>query len=253
MYHWISPDPGERLRHWGVTPDQFETQMRFLHEQDYRVLSLGEVLEVVRGRREAPPRAVALTFDDGYTDFLEQAWPVLERYGQPATVFLVAERVGKVNSWDLRHGDPPRRLLSWGQAAELAVRGVEFGSHTLTHPQLPRLDDREQEREIRESREIIEDRLGRRVRFFCYPHGLYDDRCLPRVREAGYEAAVSDIRGANQAGTDALLLRRSLVTCHDSRWSFAFKLMTGFGPREWVAGKLAEWRPPAGILGEHAA
>ncbi|PYQ10802.1 MAG: hypothetical protein DMH00_09990 [Acidobacteria bacterium] len=125
MYHWISGDPGQRLRHWGVTPDQFEGQMRHLHEQGYRTLRLSEVAQAVQGLRPLSERTVALTFDDGYRDFLHFAAPILEEYGFTATVFLVADRVGEINAWDERHGDPPRPLLSWEEAAELATRGFE--------------------------------------------------------------------------------------------------------------------------------
>ncbi|HEV8375401.1 MAG TPA: polysaccharide deacetylase family protein, partial [Candidatus Polarisedimenticolia bacterium] len=148
MYHWISGDPGQRLRHWGVTPDQFESQARQLHEGGFRTVTLGEIVDSVGGRRPAPEKAVALTFDDGYRDFLEEVAPILERFGFTATLFLVADRVGQTNAWDSRHGDPPRRLLSWREASELASRGFEIGSHTRTHRMMPRLPDHELREEI---------------------------------------------------------------------------------------------------------
>ena len=237
MYHWVSGCPGDRLRAWGITPEQFESQMRHLAEEGYRTVSLREVVEVARGTRPAPEKALALTFDDGYADFLDNVLPVLERHHFAATVFLVADRVGRTNAWDARHGDPPRTLLGWEEAAGLAARGIEIGSHARTHRFLPDLSGPELEEEIRGSKEMIEDRLGRAVRFFSYPHGLHDERCVAGVAAAGYEGAVADIRGGNRAGTDPFRLRRTLVTVHDGRWSFAFKLRTGFGMREW-----AEWR-----------
>lgn len=242
MYHWVSPDPGQKLRAWGATPDQFESQMRQLAEAGYESVSLDDVVDVVRGVRPIPDKAVALTFDDGYRDLLEHVWPVLERYGFRGTVFLVSDRMGRTNDWDAPHGDAPRELLGWSDAAELARRGMEMGSHARTHRFLPSLSDRELEDEIRGSKETIQDRLGRPARFFSYPHGLYDRRCLSLVAAAGYEGACSDIRGGNRAGTDPFLLRRSLMTCHDTAWSLSFKLRTGFGAREWLGSRLEELR-----------
>jgi len=239
MYHWISGDPGQRLRHWGLTPDQFRAQMQSLFEGGYRTIPLGEVVEVASGIRAVPSRVVSLTFDDGYRDFLQEVAPVLEEYGFSATIFLVTDRVGESNAWDARHGDPPRPLLSWREASELAARGIELGSHGRTHRALPSIPQHDLREEILGSKQILQDRLGIRVRHFSYPHGLFDDRCLALLREAGYESACADIRGGNREGTDPFQLRRSLITCHETQWSFAFKLRTGFGVREWAVSSLS--------------
>jgi peptidoglycan/xylan/chitin deacetylase (PgdA/CDA1 family) len=245
MYHWISGDPGQRLRHWGVTPEQFASQVRWLHEEGFRTLTLDQVVQVVKGLAPMPERGVALTFDDGYRDFLEGASQVLTDHGFTATLFLVADRVGMTNSWDDRHGDPPRRLLSWSEAGELARRGFEIGSHARTHRPLPTLSDGELDEEIGGSKAILEDRLGLPVRHFSYPHGELDGRCLRRVRAAGYASACSDRRGDNRRGVDPFLLKRSLITCHEGRWSFSMKARTGFGIREWSAARWASlWKHP---------
>jgi len=95
---------------------------------------------------------VALTFDDGYSDFLHNVLPVLECHGFTATVFLVADQVGRTNAWDARHGDPPRALLGWEEAAALADRGIAIGSHARTHRFLTELSGAEMEEEIRARR-----------------------------------------------------------------------------------------------------
>ena len=246
MYHWISGDPGQRLRHWGVTPEQFAAQVRWLHEEGYRTLSLDQVVQVVRNLAPMPERGVALTFDDGYRDFLEGASQVLTDHGFTATIFLVADRVGTTNSWDARHGDPPRKLLSWSEARALARRGFELGSHARTHRPLPALSDAELDEEIYGSKAILEDRIGLPVRHFSYPHGELDGRCLRRVRAAGYTSACSDRRGDNRPGVDPFLLKRSLITCHEGRWSFSFKARTGFGIREWTTSRWASLRRQPG-------
>jgi peptidoglycan/xylan/chitin deacetylase (PgdA/CDA1 family) len=243
MYHWVDADPGQRLREWGLTPEVFEAQMTALAEGGYRVLSLREVLEVTQGERLVSPKTVALTFDDGYRGHLDHVLPVLERFRFRATFFLVSDRMGGTNTWDARHGDPPRPLMGWSEAATLAARGMELGSHSRTHPFLTNLSEAEMEQEIRGSKEIIEDRLGGPVRFFSYPHGLLDSRCRRLVASSGYAGACSSQVGVNGPGTDPFQLRRSQITYYDTAWSFAFKARTGFSIREWTRTKLTELLP----------
>jgi peptidoglycan/xylan/chitin deacetylase (PgdA/CDA1 family) len=243
MYHWVDPDPGRRLREWGLVPEVFEAQMTALAERGYQVLSLQDVIQVVRGERPASPKTVALTFDDGYRGLLEHVLPVLERFRFRATFALVSDRMGGTNTWDARHGDRPRPLMGWDEAATLVVRGMEIASHSRTHPFLTALSESEQEDEIRGSKEIIEDRLGVPVRFFCYPHGLLDARCRRLVASSGYEGACSSRFGGNAPGTDPFQLRRSEITYSDTAWSFSFKTRTGFSLREWTRERVTELLP----------
>lgn len=251
-YHWVDRDPGTRLRAWGLTPDTFAAQMNALADGGYDVLTLGEVMRVVRGERPPAQKTVALTFDDGYRDVLDHVLPVLERFGFRATFFLVSDRVGGFNSWDARHGDPPRPLMGWGDAAALAARGMEIGSHSRTHPFLTSLSESEMEQEILGSKETIEDRLGQPVRFFSYPHGLHDARCRRLVARAGYTGACTTRFGGNGARTDPFQLNRSEITHDDGAWSFLFKVRTGFAVRAWAREALGELLPRslAGARGE---
>src|SRR2546425_2691605 len=150
--------------------------------------------------RSSSPRAVALTFDDGYRGLLDHALPVLERFGFRATFFLVSDRVGGTNAWDARHGDAPRSLMNWNETAGLLARGMSIGAHSRTHPYLTDLPEPELEDEIRRSKETIEDRLGCSVRFFSYPHGLIDERCRRSVMAAGDAGARSAQPGGDGQG-----------------------------------------------------
>jgi len=239
-YHWIDPDPGQRLREWGLTPEAFEAQIVALAEGGYRVLPMIDVLEIASGRRPAPPKGVALTFDDGYRGLLEHALPVLKRLGFPATFFLVSDRVGGINAWDARHGDAPRSLMSWDEAAALAAQGMEIGSHSRTHPLLSGLSETELESEIRGSKEQIEDRLGQPVRLFSYPHGIHDARSRRLVASAGYAGACTSVPGGNGPGADPYRLHRSEISFYDTSWSFSFKARTGFGVRGWAASAASD-------------
>jgi len=133
---------------------------------------------------------VGLTFDDGYEDFLHTALPILEKLAFSATVFVVAGMLGQENSWEHRGGPKPRlRLLGVRGVREVQERGMEIGSHTLTHPRLSRLDRRVLVREVSESRQILSGILGTPVDGFCHPYGDLDSAAVQVVRETGYAYA----------------------------------------------------------------
>jgi peptidoglycan/xylan/chitin deacetylase (PgdA/CDA1 family) len=184
MYHSISPstvpDP-HRLR---VHPDRLARHLRLLSRLGLRGVSLGELL---RARDEGHARGlVGLTFDDGYTDFLDHAVPVLARHGMTATLYVVAGLLGGRNDWD----DGPRlELLDAHGVRAVAEAGHEVGSHTQTHVRLAGADAGTLEREIAGSRRVLEDVLQRDVPGFCYPWGNFDATAAVAARAAGYDHA----------------------------------------------------------------
>jgi peptidoglycan/xylan/chitin deacetylase (PgdA/CDA1 family) len=118
------------------------------------------------------PGSVALTFDDGYRNLAEHAFPVLEQLRVPATVFVVSRYCGLVNRWPSQSPGavPEMSLLSWAELAS-APHCIDVGAHTATHPRLPALPPDECERELYECREEIQQRLARPVRWLAYPYG----------------------------------------------------------------------------------
>ncbi len=155
-----------------VRPAVFAAQMAALAASGVAVVRLGDLLRT-------PGPAVALTFDDGFVNFAAAAIPLLERYKFPATVFLVTDYCGKRNDWPGQWKNVPRwPLMDWPQIRELSAGGVDFGAHTVTHPDLARLDAAAAAREIEGSKGRIEDELGRPVESFAYPYGA----ATPEVR-----------------------------------------------------------------------
>jgi peptidoglycan/xylan/chitin deacetylase (PgdA/CDA1 family) len=118
------------------------------------------------------PGSIALTFDDGYTNLAEHAFPVLDQLHIPATIFVVSRYCGLLNKWPSQSPGavPELPLLSWEQLAG-APSGVNIGAHTATHPRLPALSNEECDREMYECREEIEQKLARSVRWLAYPYG----------------------------------------------------------------------------------
>ena len=134
---------------------------------------------------------VGITFDDGYEDFLRAALPTLERLGVSATVFVVAGMLGKENTWEHRGGPRlPLRLLDANGVREISERGIEVGSHTVTHPRLPGLDPEALVHEVSDSRQVLGEIVGAPVEGFCYPYGKLDGPAIRAARSAGYLYAV---------------------------------------------------------------
>jgi len=185
----------------------FEQQMALLH-RDYRPLSLGAAVACLAQQCPLPPRAVVVTFDDGYEDTFTRALPVLQRWEIPATVFVTTGYVDGLSSLAWRLKVP---MLSWSMVRELAQAGLDIGSHTLTHPELAQLSFREAEEELVSSKHRLEDVVQQRVDLLAYPYGhvrSFDEETQRLVMEAGYRAAVTTVPGSNGSGTNRLALHR---------------------------------------------
>jgi len=183
MYHSIS-HPEFDYDALCTTPELFEQQMRYLKRRNLRGVSMRELyLAMSEGNTRG---LVGLTFDDGYEDFLSAAVPTLEKLGFTATVFVLAGMLGKENDWEHRGRRTRRQLLQASGVCEVAERGMEVGSHTMTHPRLSGLDPEVLVHEVSDSRRVLSDILGAPVEGFCYPYGDLDGAAIRAVRGAGY-------------------------------------------------------------------
>lgn len=147
--------------------------------------------ELEESLREGDARGlIALTFDDGYRDFVQEAVPVLRCHSFSATVYVVVGKLGGVNDWD---SGRERQLLSAEEVVAVAAAGIEVGSHGWSHRDLAGLEPSELDREVRLSKRVLEGVLDDRVTGFCYPYGSRSTMAESAVEAAGYEygAAVS--------------------------------------------------------------
>lgn len=190
MYHKIDElRPGVRYPGNYVTPRAFEHQMDALLLAGYRSISLDQWLDYRDGRlRSLPDRPFVVTFDDGYTCFDRNAWPILQSRGIRATVFLVASQIGGYNAWDRDELREP--LLGASRIRALQSEGVHFGSHSLHHVALARVEPHQAMDELTRSRAMLSDLLGRSVDTLAYPYSNQSASVRAMARDAGYRGAV---------------------------------------------------------------
>jgi peptidoglycan/xylan/chitin deacetylase (PgdA/CDA1 family) len=187
VHHGVGPPIGDPRRL--LTPSEhLESQIRFLQRMRYRFVTAEELLQ--EGTLE--PGVVALTFDDGFQNWLTEAVPLLHRLGVRGTFYVCPGQFG---------GQHPEvsgesgRLLDERGVQELVAKGMEVGSHTLTHPDLRTLDDAALASQLRESKTALETITGRPCRTFAYPYGAYDERVTAAVAAADYELAFAWLPG----------------------------------------------------------
>ena len=198
MYHDVTEKP---LVDFDLTPKQLKQQFTQLKAAGAKVIPLSDLYDHLRTGKELPPKAVVLTFDDGYLGQYQQAYPLLKQFRFPASFFVHTAAVGVVT------GKPH---MSWSQLQALDREGlVRVESHTVTHPEdLRVLPDSRLETELRQSKTTLEEKLGRPMRFLAYPVGNADIRVARAARTDGYEMALTMGPGWAEAPADAYFVPR---------------------------------------------
>jgi len=309
-YHGI----GESGNPLGVAPTRefFEAQMRFLRE-NYRVASLDEACRELSSDAKSEP-GVVITFDDGYCSAYTVAFPILQKYRLPATIYLTFDSVetGQVawydrvflaiavapsgelqldleGSWRFQLNSPEDRLraaleviahlrtlpnamrcerclilekkiglpqnslsnriLTWEQIHIMQQAGIAFGSHTLSHPVVNQLAPAELERELADSKRLLEEKLGVPVKDFAFPFGKAADcgaAAVEMLSRCGYRSAVTTVPGVNTPRVNPFEIRRLQVGSDGSLARFAFDLGRAFLRAEELHPLSL---PPAGSFG----
>ncbi len=205
-YHSISsgPTPIE------ISPEILAQQMEWL-AANARVVPLDEIVDALKKRKPLPPRTVALTFDDGFANFYSDAAPILLRHKFPAIVFVATKHVGKTNGWP---GQPewvtPAQLMTWDQIRELSGKGIAFGSHSVTHPDLTSLSPNNLSAELMGSWMLTESKTDLApctINFFCYPYGRWNRTVRDEVKKY-YAGACSTAAGVVEPNADPYALPR---------------------------------------------
>lgn len=243
MYHSISDETESGHPYFWIntSPTRFAEHMRLLKEKDFRVISLAEAADLLgnasivldeNARNGSHPRYAVVTFDDGFADFRTMAYPILAEYGFPATVFLPTGFISEVGS-----ALKGKSCLRWDDVRELGGTGVRFGSHTVSHPTLRSIPWDQVEKELRESRDALEDRLGTKAESFSYPYAFpegdkrFQSRLRTSLAELGYVNGVTTRVGTAAEGDDPVFFKRIPVNSADDAAFFSAKLEGGY---DWL-------------------
>jgi peptidoglycan/xylan/chitin deacetylase (PgdA/CDA1 family) len=205
-----------------VHPDRFRQQVEVMLDAGYSFVTVAEFAR--RIGQDGPPRGLAaLSFDDGLQDNHAVVLPLLRELGVPATVYVTTGLIGRTYPW--MEGAIP--MMNEDEIRELADAGVEIGAHTVNHPDLSLLDQRECLHEMRESRRELERITSRRVETFAYPACRYGNGAVAAASEAEFLAAVTC---GGRGGWDVFTIKRTLITGKDGLPSFILKVAGVYQP-----------------------
>jgi peptidoglycan/xylan/chitin deacetylase (PgdA/CDA1 family) len=224
-YHSIA---AEGPRYLTISADLFERQLALLRRNGIASGDLRSLAAAAAGDLDGA--TAFLTFDDGFRDNFETALPLLREYGFDAFVFVLPPLVdnGGALGWaevaaDLRRHPLTMRSVTWAMLEEMNEGGFEVGSHTLTHPHLPELDDDALREELWESRVRIKQRLGG-CDTLAYPFGEWSERVAAAAAECGYSYAFSLPTKTGQRRAGAHSIPRINVDYRDRERRFEAKL-----------------------------
>lgn len=236
MYHDIVVSPADALPGaLSVTADAFARQMRWLKQRGYRGITPSQWRDWCQFETPLPDRPIIITFDDGYTTLLANAFPLLQRFQFPATVFVVTREIGGSNTWD-RPQFPTRALLSADEIRR--CESIEFAPHSRTHAHLTASPPEQLQEEICGSAADLMQITRTRASCFAYPYGEHNES-VRKATKACFPLAFTCEEGLNDLGTDLLSLRRTMVQPGDSLLDFRCRVKFGWNP---IAAQRQVWR-----------
>ena len=228
LFHHVGPLLPGASPGLTVSPAKFLDIVQWLISHGYTGISPSQWLAWLRSGEPLPERPILLTFDDALADLAEHAFPVLQKHGFSAGVYVVTQQVGGTNEWaDIGAG--LHRCLSAAQIRDWSRQGIEFGAHTRTHADLTSLSTRRLEEEVGGSRKELEDILGQPAPTFAYPFGYLNEAVVDCVRRH-FDLAFSCIEGVNTLATDPHLVQRTMALPSDFGLDLALRTRLGRSP-----------------------
>jgi peptidoglycan/xylan/chitin deacetylase (PgdA/CDA1 family) len=202
LYHSVSDTPTGDFGPFTVSRSQFAAHLDRLLAHEFQTLTIGQLLESLRGQRPLPTRTAVITVDDGFADFEANAWPELQNRGMNVTLYVTAGVIEKGATWLAPLKADQMIMLDRQQLIDLASQGCEIGAHSMSHPQLDCLPRDKAAQEIQRSKEVLEHILSQPVDSFAYPHGYYDRQVRQLVIDSGYTSAVAVKDALSHANDD---------------------------------------------------
>ncbi len=229
LYHRIVGDEAISRKNWMcVHTERFRRQMTLLERWGFTTITLNDYRLFLKGEINLPAKPVILTFDDGYLDTYENAFPILQELGMRAIVFAIGDRNIRTNYWDRATGMPEVPLMDGRQLVEMHEAGFEIGSHTMTHSSLTQVPEDRAWEEISRSRMVLEILLHDSVVSFAYPYGRVNEGVKRMVAHAGYESACGVVSGPAAFGTDVFDIRRMSIFNTTTAFRYALCLLTPY-------------------------
>lgn len=225
MYHRvINSSENEGVHGTYIYEDNFRKHMKYLKENNYEVITFKDLDKLSwRNRFNNNKKYIIITFDDGYVDNYELAFPILKNFSFKATIFLMAEST--YNEWDVRDSSEKKfPLMSKEQIMEMQDYGIEFGAHTFNHPKINKLSENEIKRQVVDCKKVLEEKIENKIITFAYPYGILNDYAKKMAKQAGYTFAVATDSGSVCLSDDLYQIRRIAIFPNTNLRSFKRKV-----------------------------
>lgn len=204
-YHKFSKDKADLLT---VKESAFAEQMKFLKENGYRVITLDQFFDFLDFKTPLPQKAVVITIDDNWHSVYEIAFPILKRFGYPATLFVYTDLIL-----------PGHKMLSWDRLLEMSQYGIDIQCHTKSHRNLNKRNGQESfreyfealKKELTESADLLRKRLQKDVRYLAYPYGETNPLVIALLMKLGYRGALTVEREGNPFFVHPYKVNRSMI------------------------------------------
>ena len=225
MYHRvINNSENEGIYGTYIYEDIFRQHMQYLKDKNFDVITFEDLHKIGwRNRFQRNKKYIMITFDDGYVDNYNLAFPILKEFGFKATIFLMGEST--YNEWDVNAGGEKKfELMDKFMIKEMQDYGIEFGAHTFNHPKLNKLSEEKIRHQIVDVKKPLEEKIEKEIITFAYPYGILNDYAKKMAREAGYTFTVSTDSGSVCLSDDLYQIRRIAIFPNTNLFSFKRKV-----------------------------
>ena len=225
MYHRVINNPeDEGVYGTYIYEDMFKKHLQYLKNKNYTVITFKDLDKIGwRNRFEKGKKYIILTFDDGYKDNYDLAFPILKEFNFKATIFLMGSLT--YNEWDVKAGGERKfSLMSVEMIKEMQDYGIEFGAHTFNHPKINTLSNEEIAHQIVDVRKPLEEKIGKEIITFAYPYGILNDYAKEMAKKAGYTFALATDSGSVCLSDDLYQIRRIAIFPNTNLFSFKRKV-----------------------------
>ena len=238
MYHRVVNDEVLSNSSWLCLHTlAFRRHLELIEKFGYTPITLRDYQLYLLGELFLPKKPIIITFDDGYCDTYENAFPLLQEFGMKCVVFVLGDRSIRTNRWDEQNGAASAPLMGDHQILEMHAAGFEIGSHSMTHARLTEIPRDVLWEEVSRSRISLEILLNSPVHSFSYPYGLVNKSIEQVVSDAGYAFACSVYTGPATFGLRPHWIRRIEIRNTAGALAFSSRILLPYPHYAWLRWK----------------